>query len=497
MKKFISIFTFLLIIIFSNFLLTRIYAENDQKDPTWGYTVGVPTGGHRYCHIRDIKKLTGQHQFYCVDHQATFSEKCNYDVNGICTVCGQAKEVVEPSTTCQHPKEWRVWEPSGKYKGFFVDKNQHYLLCKCNARVTSPNYPETGLNHSWLNYGSGSNTYKQCKYCGYIDGDSTLNQDDTEPVQITYDYSYCDKNGHDYVYNNGRLFYDRSSHYVLCRNCEARLKSPYYPDMEFGHTYNIYKKCVNCDYYYGGSICPGPNYVDTPELSGDINEPELSGDINPPESSLVPDPLRYSEDPTVGGGESKKPNMERPMEGYDNGTTHSGDRKAKDYSTYGKVGVPVRAAKDGKIIKQVMVFKDSISSNGGWLNTFNGYEGFDGEYVNGQAYWDNYWNKDQDHRNASLGNYIVIYHEEDQTYTLYAHLEDVAKYSVGEVVAQGATIGYSGHTGCASGPHLHFEGIKSGAPGQNDRTAGQMGDFWNGLNDGSGNYWIDLDNAFN
>lgn len=54
------------------------------------------------------------------------------------------------------------------------------------------------------------------------------------------------------------------------------------------------------------------------------------------------------------------------------------------------------------------------------------------------------------------GNYICINHNVSNYYTCYAHLSRrlVSKDSV---VERGDIIGYMGHTGSATGPHLHFE----------------------------------------
>jgi len=53
-------------------------------------------------------------------------------------------------------------------------------------------------------------------------------------------------------------------------------------------------------------------------------------------------------------------------------------------------------------------------------------------------------------------NYIIIEHS-DQTLASYAHLKkDGVVVHVGQTVKRGQQIGYSGKTGFAHGPHLHF-----------------------------------------
>lgn len=59
------------------------------------------------------------------------------------------------------------------------------------------------------------------------------------------------------------------------------------------------------------------------------------------------------------------------------------------------------------------------------------------------------------------GNYIVINHNNGY-YTIYAHLEDVY-VTEGQTVSMGEIIGTMGHTGNATGTHLHF-GIAVGFP---------------------------------
>ena len=57
---------------------------------------------------------------------------------------------------------------------------------------------------------------------------------------------------------------------------------------------------------------------------------------------------------------------------------------------------------------------------------------------------------------ASYNNYILIYHN-DGTFSNYVHLkQNGALVKEGDVVNQDDLIGYSGDTGWANGPHLHF-----------------------------------------
>lgn len=67
---------------------------------------------------------------------------------------------------------------------------------------------------------------------------------------------------------------------------------------------------------------------------------------------------------------------------------------------------------------------------------------------------------------ASYGRWVLIKHNNGLT-TLYAHLS-LIKVSQGDQVVTGQLIGYSGDTGYATGPHLHFsvfasQGVKIGS----------------------------------
>lgn len=72
------------------------------------------------------------------------------------------------------------------------------------------------------------------------------------------------------------------------------------------------------------------------------------------------------------------------------------------------------------------------------------------------------------------GNYIVIKHP-DGLYTGYAHLSQI-NVQVGQKVIQGQLIGLEGGTGPVTGPHLHFQFMKSYANGW---PVGGEADFMN------------------
>ena len=57
-------------------------------------------------------------------------------------------------------------------------------------------------------------------------------------------------------------------------------------------------------------------------------------------------------------------------------------------------------------------------------------------------------------RGASYGKWVLIRHPNNLS-TLYAHLSQVA-VAPGQQIQRNNTIGYSGKTGYATGPHLHF-----------------------------------------
>jgi len=56
------------------------------------------------------------------------------------------------------------------------------------------------------------------------------------------------------------------------------------------------------------------------------------------------------------------------------------------------------------------------------------------------------------------GNQVLVYHEDDDTFTRYAHCSELF-VSDGETVEAGQVLGTVGSTGNATGPHLHLEYI--------------------------------------
>lgn len=57
--------------------------------------------------------------------------------------------------------------------------------------------------------------------------------------------------------------------------------------------------------------------------------------------------------------------------------------------------------------------------------------------------------------NGGWGNYVIINHNNNY-YTMYAHMDELI-VKPGQVVAKGTPIGYMGHTGYATGDHVHYE----------------------------------------
>jgi murein DD-endopeptidase MepM/ murein hydrolase activator NlpD len=63
--------------------------------------------------------------------------------------------------------------------------------------------------------------------------------------------------------------------------------------------------------------------------------------------------------------------------------------------------------------------------------------------------------------NGGYGKMVEVAHQFDSMKTRYAHMSKIL-VKTGDGVEKGELIGYSGMTGFATGPHLHFELFKNG-----------------------------------
>ncbi|MFA5099137.1 MAG: peptidoglycan DD-metalloendopeptidase family protein [Candidatus Paceibacterota bacterium] len=68
-------------------------------------------------------------------------------------------------------------------------------------------------------------------------------------------------------------------------------------------------------------------------------------------------------------------------------------------------------------------------------------------------------NSDRYCNKGAYGKFVVVKHENNLT-TLYSHLS-LQKVKVGDTIERGEVLGYSGKTGYATGPHLHFSVFSS------------------------------------
>ena len=111
-------------------------------------------------------------------------------------------------------------------------------------------------------------------------------------------------------------------------------------------------------------------------------------------------------------------------QGYGGNRSHQGTF-AIDFST--PQGTKLTAAMDGIVIS----YEDSFSRGG------------QSKYL------------------RNKGNYIMIYHPANGTFTQYYHLQKKGVLvKIGQKVKAGESIGLSGNTGYTSGPHLHFTVLK-------------------------------------
>ena len=71
-------------------------------------------------------------------------------------------------------------------------------------------------------------------------------------------------------------------------------------------------------------------------------------------------------------------------------------------------------------------------------------------------------------KDPTFGNYIILTHDTGKMTSVYAHLSSICINQY-QFVKKGDIIGYVGHTGMATGDHLHFE-IRQGGVAQDPQT---------------------------
>ena len=133
----------------------------------------------------------------------------------------------------------------------------------------------------------------------------------------------------------------------------------------------------------------------------------------------------------------------------------------------GSSGCEVRASKDGEVVS---VFKGchNVNGAGNRLSCEARNAKIDAGLMPGEVKceYHNPWKlsyKRSDwetaytgyYCNYGYGNGVIIYHEDTDSYSRYAHMKSLT-VEVGQEVARGDVIGYMGETGNCDGTHLHF-----------------------------------------
>ena len=71
-------------------------------------------------------------------------------------------------------------------------------------------------------------------------------------------------------------------------------------------------------------------------------------------------------------------------------------------------------------------------------------------------------------KDETFGNYVILTHDTGKMTSVYAHLSSICINQY-QFVRKGDIIGYVGHTGKATGDHLHFE-IRQGGVAQDPQS---------------------------
>ena len=209
-----------------------------------------------------------------------------------------------------------------------------------------------------------------------------------------------------------------------------------------------YKKCLypGCDHEEHYEHTPSKKYPGLCEICGfeyDKNATKSGGSDT---GSWV-----ASKDDKVAdksGGDSWKASdntapYDWALDGYYVATKRDADGYGEALDIPAPEGTDIHASHDGKVVLVYNKFDDSNAKIESTTDTY--------------------------------GNFVVLYHEDLGTYTLYAHIKPGGiKVSEGDLVTAGTTIGEVGHTGEADGDHLHQEVIES----QYESTRGTSADLW-------------------
>jgi murein DD-endopeptidase MepM/ murein hydrolase activator NlpD len=126
----------------------------------------------------------------------------------------------------------------------------------------------------------------------------------------------------------------------------------------------------------------------------------------------------------------------------------------------------------GSTTATIVDWKGRDKSQGGYINNHSGHDwgmpkgtairsAADGVVVMARDFQTDCLGSDSKYQKEVAVRHTVVgasgYYERFLTY--YAHFQSYG-VSVGDVVTKGQILGYSGNTGCSSGPHLHFGVIR-------------------------------------
>lgn len=316
-----------------------------------------------------------------------------------CGACGKVYRNVSSSSTSSHTHTFDY----GPYAGWNANNSYHYNTCTICGQVRKGAHYPSGTNKNVCGACgktiSSTSTSSSSSSNGSSSSGSTSSSTQSTTSTHVHKYHWTEYNGWNYV--------TKTEHIAYCDTCGKVKRGNHYPNP------NNPSRCGACNIRLSSS--------NTAMLTtGTVAVASYSS------NTQASKPTTSSYNTLSSSSNSSSNGMVWPMNGYTYHTTYNGHGYAWDFPTSGRIGVPVRASKDGKVVELVTKWND-------WQ--------YNGNY------------------NDSYGNYVKIYHPSDNTYTIYAHLTNQFGFpvSVGSYVSAGQVIGYSGTSGNSTGPHLHFE----------------------------------------